>query len=262
MTGEETGKTPGDRIDRAEESRAPNVLAIETAGDACSVAVIRGGDDRASATTLRPRSHAEQLVPMAVRVVDAAGLRFDEIDVVAVSSGPGSYTGLRIGVSTAKGFARAHGANLVGVPSLQAHAHSVAQAIRLYGDTAHRIAIALTARQSEIYFALFDTTGWPRVDTVVEACVVETAEAAEILDAGPHENDLIVAGDAAEGVVGVLDTRQVDTWKLVPSALSVATLGRQRALAGHFDDIRQFEPHYLKDYVAGISRSVFERLTP
>ncbi len=261
VTDEESRKTAGARIDPPDTLEGSHVLAIETARDACSVAVIRSDGFAASATTLVPRSHAEHLVPMAVAVTDRAGLRFNEIGVVAVSAGPGSYTGLRIGVSVAKGFAMAHGASLVGVPTLEAYAHSVTHLSRLYGLTVERVAIALTARQSEIYFAVFGAATWPQMQTLLQPSVLEQSEAANVLDTALGEASTLVAGDAAADLAGLLRSRNVTEWSLTPSALSVGAVGIQRARKEQFDDVRLFEPQYLRDYVAGSSRSVFERLT-
>jgi tRNA threonylcarbamoyladenosine biosynthesis protein TsaB len=238
-----------------------HMLAIETAREACSVAVLRKDGFVTSATTLRPRSHAEQLVPMAVRAVEQAGLRFRDVEVVAVSAGPGSYTGLRIGVSTAKGFATAHGAHLTGVPTLEAYARAVAHSSRLYGRSPGQIAIALSARQSEIYFGLFEVTDRNGVLSLRDAVVVERSDAAKGLLNLKRDSLLLVAGDAAKGLVQEIRNENVAEWHFIPTALSVGALGMARAESGHFDDVQTFEPHYLKDYVAESGKSVFDRLT-
>lgn len=249
--------------DETASIRNHHVLAIESARDACSVAVLCRDGSAASSTTLRPRSHAERLVPMAMQVVDRVGLRFNEIDVVAVSAGPGSYTGLRIGVSAAKGFAMAHGGRLVGVSTLLAYARTVAHSSRLYGRLPDRIAIALSARKTELYFAVFETRKESgQLRPLVKPAVLDVAEAADDIAAIPSDQLVLVAGDGAQDLIDRLGTLdQVRKWSFIPTALSIAEIAVERARAGHFDDVRSFEPHYLKDYVAGNSKSVFERLT-
>src|SRR5690554_576977 len=101
-----------------DQTLSVNLLAIETATNVCSVAVAQSGRLRAEISLSRPRAHAEHLVPMIQDALRYADVRADQLQVVAVSSGPGSYTGLRIGVSTAKGLAEAVEAALVGVPTL------------------------------------------------------------------------------------------------------------------------------------------------
>jgi tRNA threonylcarbamoyladenosine biosynthesis protein TsaB len=240
------------------------VLAIESARDACSVAVLRNDGSASSATNLRPRSHAEQLVPMAVGAVELAGLQFDEIDVIAVSAGPGSYTGLRIGVSAAKGFATAYGADLVAVGTLHAYAFTVASTMRLYGRVADRIAVALVARQAEIYFALFDAASGPSGPSVLaEPSVRDLADVARELSSVADRFTTVVAGDAAGKIIrGASSNSLLREWRFIPTALSVGEIAIVRARAGHFDDVTSFEPHYLKDYVAETGRSVFDRLPP
>ena len=240
-----------------------NLLAIETAREACSVALLRGGRVASSSTTLRPRSHAELLVPMALQVVSESGLPFSEIKAIAVSAGPGSYTGLRIGVSAAKGFATAYGAHLVGVPTLQAYALSAAETSALYGHQVDVVAIALKARQTELYFGVFETStvNEPPV-AIVETSVLELAEAAERVSALANSRQVSVGGDAADALCAAVQAPQnVDTVEYVPSAVPVARIGSARLRAGHFDDLGSFEPYYLKDYVVRDGKSMFERLS-
>lgn len=241
----------------------PTILAIETARDACGVAVLRPDGRAASATTLRARSHAEQLVPMAVRTIEEAGLEFRGIDAIAVSAGPGSYTGLRIGVSTAKGFASAYGARLIGVPTLQAYALSIARSCTLYGQDVDLIAVALHARQTELYFGLFEAgTSGATPSALVESCVVTVDEAAGRLAEADSGRIIRIGGDAAGTLVqAAADTTDTYEAHFVPGAMSVGLIGLERLLQGHFEDPGSFEPRYLKDYVARHGGSMFERLS-
>ena len=101
-----------------------NILALDTTLGACSAAVARTGTGAYapkvfSAYELRTREHAEAIVPMMTRVMDEAGLAYDELDAIAVTTGPGSFTGVRVGVSTARGLALALSLPLIGVTSLE-----------------------------------------------------------------------------------------------------------------------------------------------
>ncbi len=238
-----------------------NLLAIETARDACGVAVLRADGVVSTETCLRPRSHAEQLVPMALRVVALAHLTFSDIEVIAVSAGPGSYTGLRIGVSTAKGFATAYGADIVGVPTLQAYAHASARHARASGDSPDLTIVALKARRQELYFGAYESGDDSAAPTVViEAAVLEVPAALRRIRELAADRRVAVVGDASSDLVARAETRNVIGSAFVSGAESVGRIGLARAAVGHFDDLRSFEPYYLKDFVVRDSGSAFKRL--
>ena len=127
------------------------ILAIETATDRCGVALLSDRNLLVELLLTRPRSHAESLVPMIQEALSLARVSAAQIEVVAVSMGPGSYTGLRIGVSTAKGLAFASDATLVGVPSLDALALAVAD----HASAGDHLLTAFAARRDEVYARLF-----------------------------------------------------------------------------------------------------------
>ena len=104
------------------------ILSIETSTNVCSVALSNAGVTLKSEVLRGAASHASNLTPMIMRVMESASLSYSELDAVAVSSGPGSYTGLRIGVSTAKGIAYAAGKKLISVPTLSILAHAIFEA--------------------------------------------------------------------------------------------------------------------------------------
>ena len=133
------------------------VLGIETAGETCAVALAEVyGPDGASrvvaeATLRRANQHGTRLAPLVAMVLEMGGARADDVAAVAVSAGPGSYTGLRIGASLAKGFCEATGAALVAVPSLDALAEAARPAV-LAGE---RLLAAFPSRRGEVYAALY-----------------------------------------------------------------------------------------------------------
>ena len=135
------------------------VLGLETAGETCGVAAFaldparRDGAGRvvAEAYVRRPNQHAARLAPLVQTVLDAAGAAPADVAAVALSAGPGSYTGLRIGASLAKGFCEATGAALVAVCSLDALAEAARPAV-LAGE---RLAAVFPSRRGEVYAALY-----------------------------------------------------------------------------------------------------------
>src|SRR5712692_3264128 len=108
------------------ERTAPTLLAIETAGSACSAAVARGGTVLAAECRALRHGHAEALFPMIERVMDQAGLSPSQLEAVAAAIGPGGFTGIRVGLAAAHGIALAVGARLIGVSSFAAVAARVA----------------------------------------------------------------------------------------------------------------------------------------
>lgn len=242
------------------------ILAIETATDRCGVALVEDGQLVSELLLTRPRSHAEFLVPMTEQALALGRVEARDLQAVAVSMGPGSYTGLRIGVSTAKGLAFGAGAALIGVPSLLALARSVAAHARV-GDI---VLCAFSARRQEVYAALYQVmvplegSGPSQVVSILDAAAVPVAELPGWL---PRiEAPLWIAGDGADSIVSALkeDDRQdlsVRRSELLPSAAAVAMVGQELMETQGPADLAAFEPFYLKEFVARKpKRTIFDRL--
>jgi tRNA threonylcarbamoyladenosine biosynthesis protein TsaB len=162
------------------------ILAFDTTFDACSVCVARGGDALASARERFETGHAERLVPMIDEVMSRAGVRFDDLDRIAVTVGPGTFTGTRIGIAAARGLALATGIATVGVSSLAVMAAVVADALAAVeagagalcaSPAGAELAIAVDARRGEVYAQLFDIAGRetkspPRLLSVEDAALL------------------------------------------------------------------------------------------
>jgi tRNA threonylcarbamoyladenosine biosynthesis protein TsaB len=161
---------------------APVVLALDTAGSACSVAVGSGNAVLAYEFREMRHGHAEALLPMVDRVMDAAGLTPGEIGIIGVTVGPGGFTGIRAGLAAAHGLALASGARLCGVSSFAA----VAARIETTGS---RLLVALDSRRAEFYVQLFDGSGAVRDGPA--------AVPPEQLAAWLGDGEVTVAGDAA-----------------------------------------------------------------
>ena len=228
-------------------------LAIETATNNCSVALLDEEQVVSELLLTRPRSHAEFLVPMIEQALQMAAKQADDVGLVAVSMGPGSYTGLRIGVSTAKGFAYATNAALVGVPSLDAVAHAVAE----HAEATDAIVVAFGARRNEVYAAVYDAA--PRA-VIAPPAAVPLSELGEWVSTGDRR--LWVAGDATERVLKEL--QPVFTARAAPIQPNAAAVGRVGLQLFHDHgaaDLTAFEPFYLKEFVAKKQKkTIFERL--
>jgi tRNA threonylcarbamoyl adenosine modification protein YeaZ len=146
------------------------VLAIDTALGACSAAVFdldRGGIT-ASETVAMPRGHAEALLPLVARVMDLADVEFAQLDCIAVTTGPGSFTGLRVGLSASRGIALAAGKPAIGLSTLA----GFAAPLIAEDDTTH-VVVAIDARHDNVYLQVFGARGRtlvaPRIATLRDA---------------------------------------------------------------------------------------------
>src|SRR6202166_3831232 len=146
------------------------ILAIDTALDACATAVLDTGTSQmiARESLAMKRGHAEALMPLIARVMKHAGLPFAALDRIAVTAGPGSFTGLRVGLSAARGIALAAGKPVVGLTTLSAYAAPV---VSESGD--HPVISAIDARHDQVYFQVVSGNGSslirPRVAPIEEA---------------------------------------------------------------------------------------------
>ncbi len=209
------------------------VLGIETSTAVCSVGIVT--PDRAAVQTIREdRVHSEKLLTLVAAVLTETGTDVRSVDAVAVSSGPGSFTGLRIGVSAAKGLVAAHGKALVGVPSTLSAVTSARSRGRL--DTGGLV--LMDARQGEWYVAECAPDG------TVAPVRIENDETVRAMAIGHAVlTDRPERFPEASAVWDLLDHLQGDV---------VARLGRERLERGERDDVTTFEPMYLKEFVVRI----------
>jgi tRNA threonylcarbamoyladenosine biosynthesis protein TsaB len=166
------------------------VLAIDSALDQCAVAVFDTESQIILASRMLPmqRGHAEALLPMVDAVMQASGLGFESLDRIAVTIGPGSFTGLRIGISAARGFALALNIPAVGVSSFAAFA-----APFIVMQPRRAVAVVLDAKNDQAYFQEFDAVG----TGLAEPAALALSEVAKAL----RQDALIITGTAAEQVL-------------------------------------------------------------
>jgi tRNA threonylcarbamoyladenosine biosynthesis protein TsaB len=189
------------------------ILALDTCLDACSVAVCEDGAPLATRSEIMARGHQERLAPMAAAVMDEAGQAFDALDLIAVTIGPGSFTGLRVGLAFAKGLALALGVPCVGVGALEALAASE--------EDAGFVVAAVDAKRGQIWLQAF-IDGRPAM--APDALSPETAAArlAELWPGGPA----VLVGSAAPLLAGVIPQAHVSA-RLAPDPVAVAQIAAQ-----------------------------------
>lgn len=242
----------------------PRILAIETTTNTCSVAVYMDGRVQIEHSLRKPRAHAEQLVPMIQRVLTYAQLPVQSLDAIAVSGGPGSYTGLRIGVSTAKGLAFAYAIKMVSVPSLSAMAYS---SLPFVGEK-ESILVSRNSRKGELYVASFEKTG---THTFIEHSPPDAVLLADLESKLPdtvlNSSKLWLSGEGSLLAKDHLSERITEQCQVLPassvspSAGSIAHLGAISFAEGSFVDVSKYEPVYLKDFIPKLRKtSVFDRL--
>ncbi len=215
------------------------ILNIETATKNCSVALAKNG-----ATVLckelaeQGYSHAEKLHVFIEEILKETQITVQDLKAVAISKGPGSYTGLRIGVSTAKGLCYALGIPLISLDTLQVLAQKVSIENGL-------IVPMIDARRMEVYSAVFDANH----NKIMEV-------QAEILNENSYEamtETIFFVGDCQEKCKTVLtkDTFHFLPEIIYPSANEMSGLSYAKFCKNEFEDVAYFEPFYLKDFMAG-----------
>ncbi|MCC5924590.1 MAG: tRNA (adenosine(37)-N6)-threonylcarbamoyltransferase complex dimerization subunit type 1 TsaB [Crocinitomicaceae bacterium] len=213
------------------------ILHIETATKICSVALSQQGtlldiieDDESSYT------HAENLTFFIQTLLERNGVVWQDIEAIAVTSGPGSYTGLRIGVSTAKGLCYGLGIPLIAVDALRSIA---AQMQALYPGKTYLPMI--DARRMEVFSAIYD-------ENLYEIRSIQ----ADLVSENSYKDysDLVIGGDGIEKLKELWVNRKDITWAAVvkSSAKGQVSLAFQKFKNQIFEDVAYFEPYYLKDF--------------
>ena len=259
-------------IDTATSTGSVGVLEVVASGRAAEV-----GDAAAPQTLLRAElsrpsgmAHGAELLPMVAECLAEARVEVAQLDGVAVSIGPGSFTGLRVGLATAKGLVFGSSASLVGVPTLEALAEAVvrrgaaAGAWPVASPDPPLICACLDARKGEVYAALFAAVAAPanQLDAAVQRLDEDRAEPVEAL-LGQIEHELaarrstataevLFVGDGAERYRVAVEQRLgaraaiLSSADVHPRGGVVAQLGAARLLAGRADDIAALAPRYAR----------------
>lgn len=229
------------------------VLGIDTATAVATVGVTRDGRVLGEASETSRTGHAGSLPDLTQAVLSRAGLSFRDLDGIAVSVGPGSFTGLRVGLSFAKGIAFATGTRLVGVPTLEALAASAPHAGRW-------IATALDARRGEVYLALFERLGDGSIVRRSDDLALTPEEAAAELRGRPVAEGITLLGDAAARYPDRFEGLASDRIEVLsldhapPRGAAVASLGERLLKEGKDGRIEALVPAYVRASAAERNR--------
>ena len=216
------------------------ILSLETSTPICSVALHHNGVLLEEKSLDVPGAHSEKLMGMIEELLDESGFSIEQMDAVAVSEGPGSYTGLRIGVSVAKGLAYARDIPLISVSTLKALAYGAKSQL----DDSGLIVAMLDARRMEVYREIFDfhLTSIKKLDSEI----IDELSFTDLLD----KNQVYFVGDAVEKVSKVIVHSNAVFLDLKISADYVGVLAYEKFESGEFADLAYFVPNYLKEFKA------------
>jgi len=219
----------------------PLILCIESATRVCSVAIFKGEE----LLSIKEESseqyiHSEKLAVFIEECISEAQLKPEDINAVAVSSGPGSYTGLRIGTATAKGFCFGLDIPLISIETLESLAYT---AVSKYPEIDIYLPM-IDARRLEVFTAIFDSNCNRIANTFAEE--IDSESFTEFKD-----KKILIFGDGAEKCLNTLTHLNLAFKDVYCSARNLGKLALQRFNASDFSDLAYFEPFYLKDFVAG-----------
>ncbi len=223
------------------------IICLETSTAICSVALCDKNGTVALKESGESRSHASQLTPFIEDLLARKGIGAVDLDAVAVSKGPGSYTGLRIGVSTAKGIAYAASIPLIGIETTYSMFCGISDEMkRKHGMEKDSLYVPmLDARRMEIYYAVFTGSGAKVRD--ISAEIIDEQSFMDI----PESVRILFFGDGAAKCRQVLKRANVafeDEFKM--SAAYMCAPASKALDEKHFEDVAYFEPFYLKDFIA------------
>lgn len=221
------------------------LLCIETATSICSVALGKDGVLLSLQEAHETNQHSSQLTLLISKLFEDSGTSLHDLDAIAVSKGPGSYTGLRIGVSTAKGLCYGLEKPMIGLSTLQAMAYGMS--VQCEVPEGSLFCPMIDARRMEVYMALYDATNETIHQPVAEIIDINTFAAFQ------QKHTIVCAGDGAEkckatfeGMSGILFPQAA-----VPSAQFMIPLAERAFQMSQFENVAYFEPYYLKDFIAG-----------
>lgn len=226
------------------------ILNIETSTQVCSVALAKDGHLLVLKESNEKNSHAEILTAFIEEALMEANLKFNQLDAIAISKGPGSYTGLRIGMSTAKGLCYSLDKPLIGIDTMQSMAHFAAQELISEITSETLLVPMIDARRMEVYTAFYNS----ELSAISQIAPLILEEDSLSKEAQNHK--LILTGDGCAKCIELFS--QQENIHIFPEILSSAKgmiqLAEEKFNSQDFEDVAYFEPFYLKEFIAGIPR--------
>lgn len=218
-----------------------NILCIETATSICSVSLAHEGYCVGMKETDKENSHSSLLTVLIEELMREHNLEVKDLDAIAVSQGPGSYTGLRIGMSVAKGMCYALAKPLIAISTLQSIAEGMRQLVK---DSTPSILLCpmVDARRMEVYTAVYNTD--LSLIMAEQAAVIDAVSFSELL----HNNTVYFAGDGAPKTQSIISHPNARWTSVSASARWMTSLAYQKFVVNDFEDLAYFTPKYLKEF--------------
>lgn len=226
------------------EKKMATIISIETSTNVCSACLSHDGKILENKEDYKGQNHSVVLGGYVKELLDKAKELNLTVDAVAVSCGPGSYTGLRIGVSTAKGLCYGMDAKLIAVNTLKAMASGV---IRTHCEIADGswLCPMIDARRMEVYNAFYNLSLTQQKE--IAATIIDSNSFEDIV----KEHPIVCFGNGAEKCKEPLSNNRISFIDdIVPLAKDMVPLAENQFKAGQFEDVAYFEPFYLKEFVA------------
>ena len=221
------------------------ILCIETASDVCSIVLAKDGKTIEMKETTEERSHASRVSVFIDDILKKESILSSDLDAVAVSKGPGSYTGLRIGVSISKGICYGASIPLIGISTLQSLSWDIVKLLPepLKNDSTLWLCPMLDARRMEVYTAFYDTSFNEMKKTSADIITAESY--LDILS----EHKVVFFGNGSKKCKEVIKHKNaVFLDNIHASASKMACFAESAYNSGKFEDVAYFEPFYLKDF--------------
>ena len=225
------------------------IILIETSTSLCSTALVEDGKVVCERISDEPRAHASKTALFVSEMLSEKGLKVSDCDAVAVSKGPGSYTGLRVGVSTAKGLCFGAGIPMISVGTLDT---LVWQALdgNMLPDGCRYIIPMIDARRMEVYTGIFTPDGKQISPTVAQ--IIDADSFKDQLAEGP----VLFIGDGADKCKNTLTSPNARFIQCCPKAASMMQPAIDALEAKRFEDVAYFEPFYLKEFITTVSKKI------
>lgn len=229
-----------------------NILCLETSASKCSVALVQSDESVVYREAQERFSHVAQITLLIEACLKEANISFNELSAVAISGGPGSYTGLRVGTSTAKGICFANDIPLIALSTLSIIADTL---IKMESDHDEALYIStIDARRDEVYMAGYNKYLTQVIDN--QAYILKDSSfESEVLKNGV----LIIGGDAVDKAESIIDNRSIIFRKIIPDASQMASLAIKAFISKDYVDLSSYTPYYLKPPNITVSKKQFFR---
>ena len=222
------------------------LLNIDTAVEIATISISTNEEVIVSVTNSNQKDHASFLQPSIKNLLEIAHLKINELNAIAVTSGPGSYTGLRVGMASAKGLCYALNLPLITINTLEVIALST---IKKIGDERGFYCPLIDARRMEVFTAVYNYT----LTEIIKPCsmILNDWCFKDLL----HTNNIYFSGSGASKLKNTLDNKGAEFIGTESTAFSMAALSYKNYVAQHFANIASASPFYLKEFYTPIPRA-------